>query len=119
MTPTVQIAMSDAAYAGRLREALERDGAFRDWKVWCAETPDPEQKGVIVLDANALERLAFPLPSPERVVLITCKDPYQLSRAWNAGIASVVFDDAPLSTVMLAILAAWFRASRSQPEVRR
>ena len=115
--PTVQIAMADSAYAEMLRKALARDWAFRDWQVRCAERPDLEQKGVIVLDTKAFDQLTSCLPSPERIVLITARDPRQLSRAWDAGIASVVYEDASPGTVTLAILAARYRARRSRPQV--
>ena len=59
-------------------------------------------------------RLPLPLAHPERVVLITRKDPQHLSRAWDAGIVSVVsVDDAP-STVLLAIMAAALRIPKAQ-----
>ena len=48
------------------------------------------------------------------MVLITRKDPQRLSRAWEAGIVSVVsVDDAP-STVLLAIMAAALRVPKAQ-----
>jgi hypothetical protein len=103
---TVQLTIADAPYASALRELLERGGARQ---VRCVEVPDPREEGVIVVDADALDRLPFPLLKPERVVLITRNDPQHLSRAWNAGVRSVVFNQDPLNTAVLAIMAAGLR----------
>ena len=53
------------------------------------------QECVLVLDEAAFARLPLPLSNPERVVLITRKDPQTLAEAWDAGIVSVVSDDRP------------------------
>lgn len=107
---TVQLAISDAAYATALRELLERSGAAR---VVLVRVPDPKREGVIVVDSHTLGCLALPLERPERFVLITRNEPEQLSKAWNAGIRSVVFCDDPLNTAVLAILAAGLRRPRA------
>ncbi len=109
----LQLAIADSAYAAALREMLVRNAA---WKVLTVEVPDPLQEGVIVLDAQALERLTGRLPRPERVVLITRNDPQQLARAWDSGVVSVVFDNDPLSTAMLAIMAARLRVAKPTGE---
>ncbi len=114
--PVVQLSLGRESLSNTLRQALLHDQAFRDWKVKCVTSPDLAEKGVIVVDAAALDHLACPLPNPERVVLIAHKDQRQLRRAWDAGIVSVVDDTEPVSTAMLAILAARFRAPR---DVRR
>lgn len=111
----IQLALAQTPYAKALREAIRREQAFRGWKVLPVERPDPDKTGVIVVDAETLDRLMLPVPNPERVVLITRKDPEHLGRAWNAGIVSVVFDNEPVSTAMLAILAARFRIPK-KPE---
>jgi hypothetical protein len=103
---TVQLAITDAPYASALRDLLERGGQR---SVRPVEVPDPRQEGVIVVDSDALDRLPFPVQNPERVVLITRNDPQHLSQAWNAGIRSVVFSADPLSTAVLAIMAAELR----------
>lgn len=103
---TVQIAITTAPYAAALGDALERAGA---WRVTSVEIPDVDQEGVLVLDRVALNRLPLPLPHPERVVLIASNDPEELSRAWQAGIMSVIFDSDSLNTAMLAIMSAAFR----------
>ena len=68
--------------------------------------------GVLVLDAEQLDRLAVPLDNPERVVLITKNDPRALSRAWEAGVNSVVFDKDPLNTTVLAVMSARLRSQK-------
>ncbi len=106
---TVQLTIGDGSYASALRELLERNGTR---EVWCVDVPDPSRDGVIVVDSDALDRLPFPLVLPERVVLITRNDPPHLAQAWNAGIRSVVFNEDPLSTAVLAIMAAELRVPR-------
>ena len=110
---TVQLTITDAPYASALRELLERGGARQ---VRCVEAPDPNQGGVIVVDSEALDRLPFPLLDPARVVLITRNDPEHLSRASNAGVRSVVFNEDPLSTAALAVMAAALRVVK--PDAR-
>ena len=107
---TVQLAIADASYAAALREMLERGGTREVCRV---EVPDPDREGVIVVDPEGLDRLPLSLIKPDRVVLVTRNDPSQLSRAWNAGIRSVVFSDDPLNTAVLAIMAAELRLSKS------
>jgi hypothetical protein len=77
------------------------------------EFPDPSRKCVLVLDESAFARLALPLSNPERVVLITRKDPQLMAQAWEAGIVSVVSQRDPISTVQLAIMAAALRIEKS------
>lgn len=111
MIHTVQLAIADPVYAAALRDVLTRSGP---WHVVSVRQPDLRQKGVLVLDEEALERLAEPLSAPERAVLITRKDPQHLSRAWDAGIVSVVTADDSPGTVLLAIMAASLRMPRVQ-----
>ncbi len=109
---TVQLSIRDAPYAAALREQLQRSGAC---EVHCVDVPDAAREGVIVIDSDGLDSLAFPLCRPERVVLITRNDPAHLSRAWNAGIRSVVFCEDPLATAVLAIMAAELRVPKGDP----
>ena len=53
------------------------------------------------------------MTNPERVVLITRKDPQLLAQAWEAGIVSVVSAEDPINTVLLAIMAAALRVAKS------
>ena len=73
MMQTVQLSIADGVYAAAVREALARSCA---WHVESVESPGP----VAALRAGAgskprLARLPLPLSNPERVVLITRKDP--------------------------------------------
>jgi DNA-binding NarL/FixJ family response regulator len=83
-----------------------RDGT---WDVVCVDVPAPDFEGVVVLDSAALERLPSSAKNLARVVLITRKDAASLSKAWDAGVISVVFEDDPLDTAMLAIMSARLR----------
>jgi hypothetical protein len=109
MMQTVQLSISDGRFQGTVREALVRNCA---WHVECVERPDPSQPCVLVLDEAAFARLPLPLSNPERVVLVSRKDPQLLAEAWDAGIVSVVSAEDPPSTVLLAIMAAALRVAK-------
>jgi hypothetical protein len=109
---TVQLTLGDMLYAEQLRDLLSSSGSR---EVRCVESPDATQDGVIVVDSDGLNRLPVPLQRPERVVLITHNDPQHLAEAWNAGIRSVVFNEDPLSTAVLAIMAAGLRVPKPEP----
>jgi len=110
MLQTVQLAIADAAYAAAVREALCRNCA---WHVESVSSPDAARACVLVLDEAAFESLPLPLSNPERIVLITRKDPQLLAQAWEAGIVSVVSANDPMSTVLLAIMAAALRVVKA------
>ena len=110
MMQTVQLSIADGRYAATVREALSRNCA---WHVESSLVPDLSHDGVVVLDEAAFARLPLPLMNPERVVLITRKDPVTMAEAWDAGIMSVVSDADPISTVLLAIMAAALRVVKS------
>ena len=105
---TVQLALEDGVYRGALREALCRSCA---WRVESVARPDPAQDCVLVLDEAAFEHLRLPLCHPERIVLITRQDPQLLAQAWDAGLVSVLSQEDPMSTVLLAIMAAALRVA--------
>ncbi len=107
---TIQLSITNTAYAKALRELLERTAGS---KVVVADRPDAAFDGVIVLDSEGLDALPSSLPNPERLVLITKNDPGLLGRAWEAGVVSVVFENDPMDTVLLAIMAARLKAGRS------
>jgi hypothetical protein len=109
MMQTVQLSIADSVYAASVREALSRSCA---WHVESVDRPDPSQHCAMVLDETAFVRLPLPLSNPERVVLITRKDPQLLAQAWEAGIVSVVSEEDPISTVLLAIMAAALRVAK-------
>jgi len=110
MLQTVQLSIGDGKYAAALREAVARSCA---WHVELAERPDPERYGVLVLDEASFLRLPLPLAHPERIVLITRKDPELLAEAWDAGIVSVVSEEDPINTVLMAVMAAALRVVQS------
>jgi hypothetical protein len=110
MMQTVQLAIADGMYAAAVREALSHSCA---WHVESVGDPDPSQPCVMVLDQPALERLPLPLSNPERIVLITRKDARLMAEAWDAGIISIVSEQDPISTVLLAIMAAALRVDKS------
>jgi hypothetical protein len=112
MMQTVQLSIADAEYGTALREALARSGP---WHLESVERPDLSRRCVVVLDEDAFHRLSLPVPNPERVVLITRKEPFLLAQAWDAGIVSVVSDEDPVNTVLLAIMAAALRVAKSAP----
>lgn len=111
MMQSVQLSIADGQYASTVREALSRSCA---WHIEAVEQPDFSCHGVMVLDEEAFGRLPLPLSNPERVVLIAHKEPQapQLAQAWEAGILSVVSEEDPLSTVLLAIMAAALRVEK-------
>ena len=109
MMQTVQLAIADGMYAAALREALSHSCA---WRVEAVGRPDPSRQCVMVLDQAALERLPLPLDNPERIVLITQRDPRLMAEAWEAGVVSVVSEEDPISTVLLAIMAAGLRVDK-------
>ncbi|MCC7497749.1 MAG: hypothetical protein IT160_09240 [Bryobacterales bacterium] len=107
----IQMAITNTSYATAFRDLLVRNG---NWEVRCVDLPDMNRDGVMVVDCDHLARLPMPLPHPERVVLVARKDPLWLSRAWDAGVNSVVFDRDPLSTAVLAVMAARLRVAKAR-----
>jgi hypothetical protein len=105
---TVQLSIADGQYATALREALSRSCAWHVESVGC---PDATQQCVLVLDEFAFAKLPLPLSNPERIVLIARKNPRVLAEAWEAGIVSVISADDPISTALLAIMAAALRVA--------
>jgi len=106
---TVQLSIADGSYSEAVREALSRSCA---WRVQSVELPDASSSCVLVLDESAFDQLPLPLSHPERIVLITRKNPQALAHAWEAGIVSVISADDPINTVLLAIMAAGLRVAR-------
>ena len=111
MMQSVQLSIADCQYANTVREALSRSCA---WHIEAVEQPDFSYHGVMVLDEEAFARLPLPLSNPERVVLISHREPQapQLAQAWEAGILSVVSEEDSLSTVLLAIMASGLRVEK-------
>ncbi len=105
---TVQLSIADGQYATAIREALSRSCA---WHVETVDCPDATQQCVLVLDEFAFAKLPLPLSNPERIVLIARKNPQVLAEAWEAGIVSVISAEDPISTALLAIMAAALRVA--------
>src|ERR1035438_4472444 len=112
MMQTVQLSIADGQDAATVRHALTRSCA---WHIQPVDRPArPHQRGMVV-DKQSFRRLPLPLSNPERVVLIPrhdLQDPQFLAQAWEAGIVSVVSERDPLSTVLLAIMAAALRIAK-------
>ena len=109
MMQTVQLAIADGIYAAALREALSHSCA---WHVESVSRPDPSQRCVTVIDQAALEQLPLPLSNPERIVLVMPRDPRLMAEVWEAGVVSVVSEQDPINTVLLAIMAAGLRVDK-------
>jgi len=103
----IQLALSDTAKADALRNLLARSTQLQ---VRCVEKPCLEEACVVVVDPPHLRLLPNPLPFPERVVLMTVNDAGHLRDAWDAGVSSVVTEQDPPNTVVLAILSACLRS---------
>lgn len=106
MTDRIQIALSNARLAERLRELLLHTGALR---IDVVDAADQLDDGVIVTDAERLPRPGA-IRKPERYVAIAPRRDEALECAWNAGVKSVVYDTEPISTVVLAVMAARLHA---------
>lgn len=107
---TIQLAIGNPRYAAALGELLARTAGS---KVVVVDRPDVKFEGVIVLDSEALDSLPGGIPNPERLVVVTRNDPRLLSKAWEAGVVSVVFENDPLNTVLLAIMAARLKTGKT------
>jgi hypothetical protein len=112
MKQSVQLSIADGQFATAVRAGLSRTCA---WQVEAVECPDLSRHSVLVLDQQAFARLPLPLSNPELIVLIAHKELQgpQLAQAWEAGIVSVVSEEDPLNTVLLAIMAAALRLEKS------
>jgi hypothetical protein len=110
---TIQLVLSDASYAKRLKQLLADNG---NWPVSIKDIPSFNKCGVVVLDDKILASLGAAPDYPDRVVLVTPNDPDILSHAWDLGIRSVVFNTDSSSTTLLAIMSAYLRLPKS-PQV--
>ncbi len=108
---SIQVALSDTAKADALRVLLARSTQV---PVLCAESPDFAAACVVVMDAARFGSLPRPLTHPERIVLITRNDPGHLKEAWEAGVHSVLSEQDPLNTVVLAVLATCLRSGTAR-----
>ena len=83
------------------------------WGLGPSDVQFPPGGGVMVLDWATFAKTPLPLSNPERVVLIGPQEPQVLAEAWEAGIVSVVSQDDPIDTVLMAIMAAALRVDKS------
>ena len=113
---TIQLVLSDAGFAKRLKQLLSDNG---NWPVTIKDVPSFNKGGVVVLDDKVLAALASPPDFPDRVVLVTHNDPEILSHAWDLGIRSVVYETDSASTVLLGIMSAWLRLPKGPPGPHR
>jgi len=67
-----------------------------------------------VMDGARFRLEPTPLAHPERIVLITPNDAGNLKEAWEAGVNSVLSDQDPLNTVVLAVLAVCLRSGTAR-----
>lgn len=111
MMGSIQLALSDTVKAEALRTVLARSARV---PVRCVERPEPESACAVVVDPAHLGRLGVPLSHPERVVLVTRGDEQSLREAWDLGVGSVVNEQDPVNTVVLAILAVCLRAGPNE-----
>jgi hypothetical protein len=109
----IQLALSNVAKADLLRSLLCRSTQL---PVCCVDSPNIEEACVVVVDPPHLRMLPSPLAFPERVVLITQNDAIHLKDAWEAGVNSVVSEQDPPNTVVLAILSACLRSGSASPK---
>lgn len=110
---SIQVTMCDAARADALRSMLARSTHV---PVHCVECPDFESACVVVMDGERFGAMTPPLAHPERIVLITRNDAGHLREAWEAGVNSVLSEQDPLNTVVLAVLAACLRTGTTRPK---
>ncbi len=113
---TIQLVLSDAVYAKKLKALLADNG---NWPVSIKDVPSFGKGGVVVVDEKVLFGLEAPPDFPDRVVLVTRNEPAILSHAWDLGIRSVVYHTDPPGTVLLAIMSAWLRLPREAAMAQR
>jgi hypothetical protein len=110
---SIQVSLSDAARAEALCALLERSTQTPVLRV---ERPDLEAACVAVLDEPTFQGLARPIEHADRIVLITRNDAVHLKEAWEAGVHSVLSEQDPLNTVVLAVLATCLRSGTRKPK---
>ena len=96
--------------AAALQALLQRSTQFA---VECTQKPDPDNACVVVVDLDTMQLVPAQSRHPERIVLIAQANPANLKDAWEAGVNTVVSDEDPLNTVVLAILSACLRKGQA------
>ncbi len=107
---TVQIIMANREYASELGSLLVRDGQHR---VLHLDAPDDSEAGVVVMDSGSFQEFQQPPCHPDQVVLVAAHEEALLTKAWEAGLRSVVYEDEPIQTTLLAVIAAELRLLKS------
>lgn len=110
---TIQISLSDGARAEELCSLLERS---TQTPVLLTAKPDLESACAVVLDEETFQLLPRPIEYADRIVLITRHDAVRLKEAWEAGVHSVLSEEDPLNTVVLAVLATCLRSGTRKPK---
>lgn len=110
---SIQISLSDGTRAEALSSLLERS---TQTPVVRTEKIDLESACVAVLDEETFQRLPRPIEYADRIVLITRHDALHLKEAWEAGVHSVLSEQDPLNTVVLAVLATCLRSGTRKPK---
>jgi hypothetical protein len=105
---TVQLAIHDPSFAGRIRALLSQDEACN---VVVTEQADLKSDGIILMDEDAFGALSQPVADADRFVVIAGRNSLGLERMWEAGIHHVVFQGDSPTTVELAIIAALLRTA--------
>lgn len=111
VTNRIQIALKNRRLAERLRALLLHTCTHR---IDLVEIVDQGDDGVIVADADSLPALRE-VRRPERFVALAPRHDQALECAWNAGVKSVVYDTEPISTIVLAVMAARLNARHHTP----
>jgi hypothetical protein len=104
---SIQLALSDPAKSSALINLLARSTHV---PVFCVDTPDYASACVVVMDGERFASEPAAAANADRIVLITRNDEPRLKAAWEAGVNSVLSDQDPLNTVVLAVLSACLRA---------
>lgn len=110
---SIQVSLSDANRARALCALLERS---TQTPVVCTDKPDLENACAVVLDIESFHRLPQPVEHADRIVLIAGNDALHLKEAWEAGVHSVLSEQDPLNTVVLAVLATCLRSGTRKPK---
>lgn len=110
---SIQVSLTDSSRAQALCSLLERS---TQTPVVLTDKPDLENACAAVLDMDSFHRLPRPVEHADRIVLIAGNDALHLKEAWEAGVHSVLSEQDPLNTVVLAVLATCLRSGTRKPK---
>jgi len=103
---SIQLVLTDRAKSAALSHMLARSTQV---PVLCVDTPDFSSACVVVMDDQRFASQPEASAHADRIVLITRNDERHLKAAWEAGVNSVLSDQDPLDTLVLAVLSACLR----------